>query len=178
MIKHYNNVLNIPLPFVQARRGISYKQRCQRFNVFAIGWNYNNHRPDYILLSVNKPIELHGVEHFGSEGGEYTVKIDIVDPMNHTSLVSRAGYYTSEKSDTHAYYGFEVLFDHPVILEANKEYKVKSLITGPPSWYGGDGQTLVECRGVQFTFRHCGESSNWTDENNGQFPGILFSVSK
>ena len=178
MIKHYNNVLNIPLPFVQARRGISYKQRCQRFNEFLIGWNYNNHRPDYILLSVNKPIELHGVEHFGSEGGEYTVKIDIVDPMNHTSLVSRAGYYTSEKSDTHAYYGFEVLFDHPVILEANKEYKVKSLIMGPQSWYGENGQTLVECRGVQFTFRHCGGSSNGTNESNGQFPGILFSISK
>ena len=178
MIKHYNNVLNIPLPFVQARRGISYKQRCQRFNEFLIGWNYNNHRPDYILLSVNKPIELHGVEHFGSEGGEYTVKIDIVDPMNHTSLVSQTGNYTSEKSDTHAYYGFEVLFDHPVILEANKEYKVKSLIMGPQSWYGENGQTLVECRGVQFTFRHCGGSSNGTNESNGQFPGILFSISK
>ena len=178
MIKHYNNVLNIPLPFLQARRGISYKQRCQRFNEFPIGWNYNNHRPDYILLSVNKPIELHGVEHFGSEGGEYTVKTDIVDPMNHTSLVSQTGNYTSEKSDTRAYYGFEVLFDHPVILEANKEYKVMSLIEGPPSWYGGKGQTLVECRGVQFTFRRFGGSSNGTNENSGQFPGILFSVSK
>ena len=178
MIKHYNNVLNIPLPFLQARRGISYKQRCQRFNEFPIGWDYNNHRPDYILLSVNKPIELHGVEHFGSEGGEYTVKTDIVDPMNHTSLVSQTGNYTSEKSDTRAYYGFEVLFDHPVILEANKEYKVMSLIEGPPSWYGGKGQTLVECRGVQFTFRRFGGSSNGTNENSGQFPGILFSVSK
>ena len=78
--------------------------------------------------------------------------------MNHTSLVSRAGNYTSEKSDTHAYYGFEVLFDHPVILEANKEYEVKSLITGPPSWYGGDGQTSVECRGVQFTFHYSGRN--------------------
>ena len=178
MIKHYNNVLNIPLPFLQARRSISCKQRCQRFNEFLIGWNYNNHRPDYILLSVNKPIELHGVEHFGSEGGEYTVKIDIVDPMKHTSLVSQTGNYTSEKSATNAYYGFEVLFDHPVILEANKEYKVMSLIKGPPSWYGGKGQTLVECRGVQFTFRRFGGSSNGTNENSGQFPGILFSVSK
>ena len=80
--------------------------------------------------------------------------------MNHTSLVSQTGNYTSEKSDTRAYYGFEVLFDHPVILEANKEYKVMSLIKGPPSWYGGNGQTLVECRGVQFTFRRFGGSSN------------------
>ena len=41
--------------------------------------------------------------------------------MDNTSLVSRAGNYTSEKSDTRAYYGFDVLFDRPVILEANKD---------------------------------------------------------
>ena len=178
MIKHYNNVLNIPLPFVQARRGISYKQRCQRFNEFVEGWFYSGISLDCILLSVNKPVELHGVEHFGSEGGEYTVKTDIVDPVDNNSLVSQTGNYTSEKSDTHAYYGFDVLFDRPVILKANKEYNVKSLIKGPSSWRGENGQTLVECRGVQFTFRHCGGSSNGTNENSGQFPGILFSVSK
>ena len=71
-----------------------------------------------------------------------------------------------------------MLFDRPVILEANKEYEVKSLIKGPPSWYGEDGQTPVECQGVQFTFRLFGGSSNGTNENSGQFPGILFSVSK
>ena len=65
-----------------------------RFNEFAKGWCYSGISLDCILLSVNKPIELHGVEHFGSEGGEYTVKTDIVDLMNHTSLVSRAGNYT------------------------------------------------------------------------------------
>ena len=132
MIKHYNNVLNIPLPFVQARRGISCKQRCQRFNEFGKGWIYSGISLDGILLSVNKPIKLHGVEHFGSEGGKYTVKTYIVDHMGNTLLVSRAGNYASEKSDTRAYYGFDVLFDRPVILEANKEYKVKSFIKGPP----------------------------------------------
>ena len=114
MIKHYNNVLNISLPFVQARRGISCKQRCQRFNEFGKGWIYSGISLDGILLSVNKPIELYGVEHFGSEGGKYTVKTDIVDHMGNTLLVSRAGNYASEKSDTRAYYGFDVLFDRPV----------------------------------------------------------------
>ena len=178
MIKHYNNVLNIPLPFVQARRGISCKQRCQRFNEFGKGWIYSGISLDGILLYVNKPIELHGVEHFGSEGGKYTVKTDIIDHMGNTLLVSRAGNYASEKSDTRAYYGFDVLFDRPVILEANKEYKVKSLIKGPPSWSGKNGQTPVECQGVQFTFRCSTDSSNGTNEIGGQFPGILFSVSK
>ena len=77
-----------------------------------------------------------------------------------------------------AYYGFDVLFDRPVILEANKEYKVKSHIKGSPSWSGKNGQTPVECQGVQFTFRRSTDSSNGTNEIGGQFPGILFSVSK
>ena len=159
MIKHYNNVLNISLPFVQARRGISCKQRCQRFNEFGKGWIYSSISLDGILLSVNKPIELHGVEHFGSD-----IDTDIVDHMGNTLLVSRAGNYASEKSDTRAYYGFDVLFDRPVILEANKEYKVKSLIKGPPSWSGKNGQTPVECQGVQFTSRCSTDSCNGTNE--------------
>ena len=92
--------------------------------------------------------------------------------------MSRTGSYTSEKSDTHAYYGFDVLFDRPVILKADKEYKVKSLIKGPKSWYSESGQASVECQGVQITFPSSGDSSNGTNENRGQLPGILFSVSK
>ena len=82
-----------------------------------------------------------------------------------------------EKSDADAYYGFDVLFDRPVILEAYKEYKVKSLIKGPNSWYGEVGQASVECQGVQFTFRSSRNNSNGTNQKCGQFPGILFSVS-
>ena len=88
------------------------------------------------------------------------------------------GNYTSERSDTHAYYCFDVLFDRPVILKADKEYIVKSLIKGPNSWYGDSGQTSVECQGVQFTFSNSGDSSNGTSENRGQLPGILFLASK
>ena len=147
MIKHYNNVLNISLPFVQARRGISCKQRCQRFNEFGKGWIYSSISLDGILLSVNKPIELHGVEHFGSD-----IDTDIVDHKGNTLLVSRAGNYASEKSDTRAYYGFDVLFDRPVILEANKEYKVKSLIKGPAAKMGKHQWSARECN-LRFVVR-------------------------
>ena len=102
----------------------------------------------------------------------------IVDPLDNTSLVSRTGNYTSERSDTHANYGFDELFDRPVILKADKEHKVKLLIKGPKSWYSESGQASVECQGVQFTFRSSGDSSNGTNENRGQLPVILFSASK
>ena len=178
LIKHYNNFLNNPLPFVQACRGIFSKQRCQRFKTFLSGWIYNYNGPDCILLTVNKPIILHGVQHFGSEREEYTVKTDIIDPLDNNLLVSRGGNYASKRSDISAYYGFDVLFDRPIILKANKEYKIKSIIKGPTSWYGKDGQTSVKCQGVRFTFRCSAENSNGTDIERGQFPEILFSVPK
>ena len=181
MIKHYNSVLATTLPFLVACRIKFPEHRCYRFRPYKCletAWNCNGVNYDCIILSVNKPIKLHGVEHFGSEEGVYKVTTDIMDAGDNTSLVSRAGNYTSEKSDTRAYCGFDVLFDRPVILKANKEYRVKSLIKGPKSWYGEDGRTSVECQGVQFTFRSSGDSSNGTNENRGQLPGIFFSASK
>ena len=180
MIKYYNGISTTPLPFLQASRMDSTMHRCYRFQTFnspGERWWYSGNT-DCIILTVKKPVKLYGVQHFGSESGEYTVTTDIVDPVDNTSLVSRTGNYTSEKSDTHAYYRFDVLFDRPVILKADKEYLVKSLIKGPNSWYGDGGQTSVECQGVQFTFSSSGDSSNGTGKNSGQFPGILFSVSK
>ena len=46
-----------------------------------------------------------------------------------------------------------IMHNHPVLLEANKEYEVKSLITGPPS-----SVECRECRGVQFTFHYFGRN--------------------
>ena len=180
MTKYYNGLINTPLPFLKASRIDSTVHRCCRFKTFCSPkerWNYGE-AADCIILTVKKPVKLYGVQHFGSESGEYAVKTDIVDPLDNTSLVSRTGNYTSERSDADAYYGFDVLFNRPVILKADKEYKVKSLIKGPKSWYSEDGQASVECQGVQFTFRSSGDFSNGTSEKRGQFPGILFSVSK
>ena len=177
MTKYYNGLINTPLPFLKASRIV---HRCCRFKRFCSPrkyWDYGM-TPDSIILTIKKPVKIYGVQHFGSEGGEYTVTTDIVDLVDNTSLASRAGNYASEKGDADAYYGFDVLFDRPVILKADKEYKVKSLIKGPNSWYGKDGQASVECQGVPFTFRSSGNDTNGTDEERGQFPGILFSVSK
>ena len=180
MIKYYNGISTTPLPFLQASRIDSTIHRCFRFETFnspVERWGYSG-KTDCIIFTVKKPVRLHGVQHFGSEGGEYTVTTDIVDPVDNTSLVSQTGNYISEKSGTYAYNGFDVLFDRPVILKADKEYKVKSLIKGPASWRGCGWKTSVECQGVQFTFSNSGDSSNRTGKNSGQFPEILFSVSK
>ncbi|KAL9956938.1 hypothetical protein ACROYT_G038502 [Oculina patagonica] len=186
MMKHYNGVLTSSLPYKQTPR-IAPIYRCSRFvKFFPAGgpssersnvWDYS--RPDAsadcINLTVNKPMMLHGVEHFGSQGGEYTVSTEVKDAADGSSLVKQSGSYASGKDETHSYYGFVVRFDRPVCLVENKEYQFVSLIKGPKSWYGTEGQASVECQGVRFTFRTSAGSSNGTYETTGQFPALLFS---
>ena len=130
---------------------------------------------DRILFTVNKAIKLHGDQHFGSVGGQYTVSTEIKNATD-GSLVKQSGSYTSEKDETSAYYAYVALFDHPVSLLENKEYELASLIKGPSSCYGEEGQKPVEADGVQFIFRSSPVSSNGTSDKRGQFPTFLFSL--
>ena len=152
MMKHYNGVLTSALPFVQAPRTV---QLCQRFRAFNIGWLHDK-RPHCLNFSVNKPVMLHGVQHFGSEGVNYTVYIEVKDTIQCSSLLKQSGSYASEKDKTSSYYGFTVKFDRPVFLRENRIYKLVSIFKGPSggsyAWYGTDGQISVECQGVVFTF--------------------------
>ena len=182
MIKHYNNVLSTPLPYKQIPRLGHSIRRCSRFkNINAPNvsekWNCTGTYPDCIHFTVSKPVMLHGVQHFGSRGGEYTVSTEVKDSTNGFLLVKQSGSYLSEKADTDSYYGLDVEFDRPVSLMENKEYKLVSLIKGPRSSFGETGQKTVDSRGVQLTFRspHSRTISNGTTDEKGQFPAFLIS---
>jgi len=90
-----------------------------------------------------------------------------------STLGKQFGVYTSVNDDSDSYYCFDVQFDRPVCLKENKEYKLVSLIKGPMSWYGGEGQATVESEGVQFTLRTSDGSNNATSISGGQFPALL-----
>ena len=181
MMKHYNGVLTSPLPYKQTPRITRPNHRCSRFIKFlparARGnwWDYSRHDADRINFTVNKSIMLRGVQHFGSEGAEYTVSTEVKDTTDDSSLVKQSRSYASVKDKTGSYYGFDVQFDRPVCLVENKEYQLVSLIKGPSSWYGEHGKTFVECQGVLFTFRTWRGKNNGTSEGMGQFPAFLFS---
>ena len=179
MMKHYNNVLSTPLQYKQIPRS-GYIRRCCRFkNIISPNvsgkWNYSGVYPDCIHFTVSKPVMLHGVQHFGSHGGEYTVSTEVKDSKNGCILVKQSGSYLSEKADTDSYYGFDVEFDRPVSLVKNKEYELVSLINGPRSSFGETGQKTVNSQGVQLTFRSSDSSNNGTTDENGQFPAFLIS---
>ena len=183
MMKHFNDVSTPSLPFIQAPRIIL---RCERFGTIKppdTGWCYSGQTTpgpeaaDCIIFSVNKPIMLHGVQHFGSEGGKYTVCTDVKDIRDDSSLMNQRGSYVSEKDEINGYYGFGVRFNRPVYLEENRMYKLVSLIKGPKSWYGEAGKSFVECAGVGFTIFTSDGPSKRTSKEQGQFPAFLVSLS-
>ena len=175
LVKHFNGVLTSSLPFIQAPRKAfsALLTRCQRFQSFELpgleGWDYMS-SPDCLIFSVNKPIKLYGVQHFGSERGNYAVSTEVKDATDGSSLVKQSGSYASEEDKTCSYYGFSVMFDRPVSLVENKAYKLESLIKGPTSWYGQTRQTSVECQGVVFTFCTSPRDNNSTSA--GADPGF------
>ena len=182
MMKHYGGVLTSSLPFIQVKRIGCVGYRFQRFDtIFPPGndmWRYRGSKRDSVQFSVSKPVTLFGVQHFGSEFGEYTVVTEVKDNADDSSIVKQSGSYVSEKdkSENNQYYGFDVQFDSPVCLEKNTKYKLMSLIKGPNSWYGEDGPTSDECEGVRFTFTSSDASYNGTCETRGQFPAFIFAL--
>ena len=177
MIKHYGDAsLNCPLPFIHSPRSASIVNRCCRFTLLhSSRWGYGG-KIDALRVTVSKPITLHGVQHFGSEGGNYTVSLEVKDAVRGLSLVKQTGTHSSEKDETYSYYGFDVMFDHPVYLEQDKPYEVVSFIQGPSSWRLSLGKNLVEVQGVRFSFSDSAASTNSTDVAGGQFPAFLFSL--
>ncbi|XP_067044131.1 BTB/POZ domain-containing protein 6-like [Acropora muricata] len=176
MIKHYNEVLTSPLPYLQSPRTGVLRRVC-RFNEYrAAGmagcWNYGGYW-NALILSVDKNVRLYGVQHFGCEGCEYSVSMEINDAASNLSLAKKSGTYCSEKDSDGIYYGFDVLIDSPVILESGRKYEIRSMISGPQSWYGAKGETSVNFEGINFTFSRSDSPSNGTNEQRGQFPVFL-----
>ena len=137
MMKHYGGVgLESSLPFMhsprQPRTGLWH--RVYRF--FSVRapqmpgdqWQYICGKSDALKLTVSKPVMLHGVQHFGSEGGKYTVSLEVKDVANGFSLVKLTGTYSSKKDEANGYYGFDVMFDHPVCLEQGKTYQRPAIV--------------------------------------------------
>ena len=180
LMKFYSDVESTsPLPFIQTPRTDSTQlYQCYRFLSYNYSpktyWSYSGN-PDVIVLSVNKSVKLHGIQHFGSEGHEYTVSTEVKDTTNNFTLVKKTGSYSSLKDEKLGYYGFTVCFDPPLCLHESKRYVVRSLIRGSPSWYGERGNTSLECGQVQFNFYSSNSDNNGTSESTGQFSTFIFN---
>ena len=179
LMKHYNSMLTCPLQFSASprTRRVDTSHRFLSFSK-SNSWVYRSNISDRICFTVNKDIHLIGVGHFGSKGGTYTVRTQLVDTVSGSCVASKSGVYSSEEKHQEItnYYGFTVLFDDAVPIKQNNCYEVVSLVNGDPSWYGNIGKSTVECFGVTFTFNDSKDKTgnNGTDVNMGQFPALLF----
>ena len=180
MMKHYGQVLTSPLPYLQFPRTETLRRVC-RFKDFkkhppAIGLKFR--KLHCLILSVDKVILLHGVQHFGREGCEYIVYMEIKDKTTNLSLVENSGgTYSSTKGADHIYYGFDVLFDTPVTLASGKRYEISSTTIGRSSWHGEGGETVVNFEGTNFTFSAPDNPFSGTNAKTGMFPVFLFTPS-
>ena len=177
MIKYYNDVdLKSPLAFVHSPRTLC---RCCRFaEIKSLLTRCGCFDRTYALkLTVDKPVRLHGVQHFGSEGRNLTVSLEVKDAITGFSLAQKSGSYFSVKDDTHAFYGFDVKFDNPVCLESNRTYEIISYIQGHESdWCGEGGEKSVDSEEILFSFSNSAASGGETHVSSGQFPSFLFST--
>ena len=155
--------------------------RCHRFTGGGYGngtWSYGG-SPDSLLFQVSQDIELHGVYLFGKDDNNYSVSLEVTDDSDKSLLLSQTGNFTSEPVHplkVGDYEGFQFLFDTPIDIERNTKYRVKALISGPPSMRGQGRYGRTGCSGVQFTFFYDkDQANNGTNHRKGQFPEFLFT---
>ncbi|XP_078347939.1 BTB/POZ domain-containing protein 6-like [Oculina patagonica] len=173
MMKYYGDVFPSPLPFIKVPRMRGF-QRCSRFGMASRRQATRDYDGEYndICVTASKVCNLHGVQLFGCQGGQYKVTTVLSTRFSDNILAKQSGSYLSEENKTGiGYYAFDVLFDHPVRLESGTTYKISAEITGPSSMYGRDRKKSVEVSGVTFTFR---EGSSALSKS--QFPGLIFSL--
>ncbi|XP_015776236.1 PREDICTED: BTB/POZ domain-containing protein 6-B-like [Acropora digitifera] len=147
--------------------------RCKRFPQVSCGWSYSDDKNDVLVFSVDSPVFIRGVRLFGSKGLAYDVFLELRSLGEYVQLCSVDSSFMTDNEERNGYYGFDVVFDHPIPLHKNVRYEICAKISGPSSWYGSSGLGMVDCNGIHFKFSRR-TSPNGTNESEGQFAEILF----
>jgi hypothetical protein len=156
---------------------------CNRFKSSGGSWGYSG-SDDAIAFTVDQSVICPGVGLYGQP--TFTATVRLYD----TSDAGGSPKEGSElaRSDTDASFGLlpaetdewhRIMFDHPVLLEADVKYSIRASIKGGghSSKSGSGGQRKVEADGgVNFAFHHSSQSHNGTDTNSGQIPVIMFRI--
>ena len=184
MNEYFEAEASHPVGFSKKARAFSSRGDLLRLRRFTGGgyadgtkWSYDFGSPDSLLFEVDKDIALHGVRLFGKDDNYYSVTLEVIEESDKFSLLSKTGNFTSEPVHDNVgdYEGFEILFDSPVDIEKNTKYRLKALISGPPTWKGQTRFKQTGCSGVQFTFFKAEGGNDGTNHKKGQFPEFLFT---
>ena len=175
IVKYLSSVKGAQVGFPVSKRGAgSGQERCFRFGSVVPGWS--NPGCVFLTFAVDKNILLHGIYLFGSEGNDYSVRVNIFQSPSYTTAVFTGGTYSSLHHKSKNYWGFDVLFDPPVSIIKGRSYCIEAAISGPDSFGGKNGNSHVESSGVTFTFQNTFSYGSATGEKQGQFPEFIFSL--
>ncbi|XP_068754676.1 BTB/POZ domain-containing protein 6-like [Montipora capricornis] len=183
LVKFFNSALAAtPVGFPETKRSSLspvFRGTCDRFNLVNRGRcrDYRG-KKECLTFSVNNNIKLHGMCLFGSINNDYHVELVIKDLDSHLTVKTKTDSFRSQQMDYNfdTYFGFEIVFDTPLDVKKNTDYKIEALISGPTSGQGSFGLSLVDVSGVQFTFKESTQNGNGTSPSIGQFPRFVFSL--
>ena len=110
-----------------------------------MGWRYDG-EPDRLCYSVAKELLILNVRSFGDEDGmDYQVKFEVKG-------ANVTGTCTSGINKDRIY-GFDVMLEHPVLLNQNEVVMLSATIGGPESYFCAGGATKILRDGVSVAFR-------------------------
>ena len=178
VVKYFNSVLSSPIGFPVKKRLRTFA--CCRFenvNNADLSHSYFSRREDCLIFTVDKNLLLLGLTLCGSENNEYNVIIRIIKLGGFNECVnSMSGQFPSVliEEELHSFYGFKILFGDPNVIEKGIEHRIEASIFGANSCSGRNGQKVVACSGLKFSFADSSEDTNGTGVAKGQFPELLF----
>ena len=177
VVKYLNSVLSSPVGFPVKKRLCTFV--CCRFenldNVDS-SYSYFSGKKDCIVFTVDKNISLLGITLCGSKNNEYSVTIRIKE-LHGECLDSVSGKFPSVLIEgLYSFYGFRILFDDPIVIKKGITYLIKASISGANSCFGRNGQKIVTCSGIKFSFENSSVNNFGTGVAHGQFPELLFQT--
>jgi len=181
MMKYFNSVLKLPVGFTETARAGQSRKRLTRFGSGKIrkSWHYYS-GCDSLHVCASKNMKLHSVRLFGSENNNYSVALEVTT-SNGVVVAAETGTFMSQliQSERGDYYGFDIVFEPPIILQAQIEYCFEACISGQPSWYGKGCPVAIEHSGVRFSFYdRPGAGTGRTTREKGQFSEFEFTLNK
>ncbi|KAK6172343.1 hypothetical protein SNE40_016020 [Patella caerulea] len=151
-----------------------------RFESHGGGWGYSGHSIEAIRFMCDTDVLIGGLGLFGGRG-EYFGRIKLFELGVDGGENEIDGEQLAETEEMPYECGprekYAVLFDEPILIQANVWYVAWARISGPSSDCGSSGQSTVTTEEqVVFKFKGSNKSNNGTDVNAGQIPQILYRL--
>ena len=171
MFRYYSSLPSENLMFSTKPRCAQILQ-CKRFQSFGWSWACGGGHVDAIGFTVTIPVVFWGFRLFGSENSQYSNTMKIFN--DHEEIIWSKEKTFDSVALEEGYFGYDVIMEDGIVLEANKVYVIQALINGPSSQRGMEGRAAILADNVRFKFTFTKRSTNGMNINEGQFPVIFF----